>query len=46
VPDDVKTLAVPCLAHRLGAEGEPLDSYGPHVQAVLDDVAVPDLSRR
>ena len=46
VPDDVKTLAVPCLAHRLVAEGEPLDSRRSIVEAALDEVVVPDLDRR
>jgi MoxR-like ATPase len=46
VPDDVKSLAVPCLAHRVGAEGEPLDLHTSAVEAALDDVAVPDLVHR
>ncbi len=45
VPDDVKVLAVPCLAHRLAAEGEPVDTHSADVRSVVDDLAVPDFAR-
>jgi MoxR-like ATPase len=45
VPDDVKALAVPCLAHRLSAEGEPVDARATEVRSVLDELPVPDLAR-
>lgn len=41
VPDDVKTLAVPCLSHRLVPEGAPLDLLAGEVTVVLHEVAVP-----
>ena len=42
VPDDVRTLAVPCLAHRLGAEGESIDLHAPGVRSAVEELAVPD----
>ncbi len=45
VPDDVKALAVPCLAHRLAAEGEAIDTRAAEVRAALGELAVPDLLR-
>lgn len=41
IPDDIKQLAIPALAHRLGTEGERIDARAPAVLAVLDQVAVP-----
>lgn len=46
VPDDVKELAVPCLAHRLGAEGDTVDHYDPAIRSRVEDLAVPDASVR
>jgi len=46
VPDDIKLLAVPCLAHRLAGEGEPVDAYGPQVRSVVEELPVPDVSVR
>ncbi len=46
VPDDVKMLAVPCLAHRLGEEGDPVDAFGPKVRSVVEQLPVPDVSMR
>lgn len=46
VPDDVKLLAVPCLAHRLAGEGEPVDAFSPQVQSVVEELPVPDVSLR
>lgn len=45
VPDDVKFLAGPCLAHRLAAEGEPVDTRSAEVRLAVEDVPVPDLVR-
>lgn len=45
VPDDVKRLAVGCLAHRLAGEGEAIDSRVLDVCAAVDELAVPDLAR-
>lgn len=44
VPDDVKSLAVPCLAHRLSAEGEPIDARSPHVRSLVEELPVPDVA--
>jgi MoxR-like ATPase len=45
IPDDVKALAAPALAHRVILAGRPGDSGGPEadhvIRAVLQDVAVP-----
>jgi hypothetical protein len=41
VPDDIKHLAIPALAHRLGSEGERVDARAQAVQAALDNVSVP-----
>lgn len=41
VPDDIKQLAIPALAHRLGSEGEQVDARVPAVAAALDHVPVP-----
>ena len=43
VPDDVKTLAVPCLAHRLVGEGEPVDARGSQVRSVVEEHPVPEI---
>lgn len=43
LPDDVKALAVPCLAHRLAAEGERIDGCQPQVRTVVEQLVVPDL---
>ncbi len=45
VPDDVKTLAVPCLAHRLVGEGEPVDARSPQVRSVVEEHPVPEIGR-
>lgn len=45
VPDDVKILAGPCLAHRLAAEGEPVDARVAEVRLAVEEVPVPDLVR-
>ncbi len=45
VPDDVKALAGPCLAHRLAAEGEPVDARSAEVRLAVEEVPVPDLVR-
>ena len=42
VPDDVKALAVPCLAHRLAAEGERIDARQAQVRTSVEDRPVPD----
>lgn len=44
IPDDVQALAVPCLAHRLAAEGEPVDRCEARVRSVVEERAVPDVS--
>lgn len=44
VPGDVKRLALPCLAHRLVQEGEPLDSHYDRVTTAVDTVVVPSVS--
>ena len=44
VPDDIKLLAVPCLAHRLGKEGDPVDAYGPQVRSVVEALPVRDIA--
>ncbi len=41
IPDDIKILAIPALAHRLAAEGEQVDARVPAVAAALDQVPVP-----
>ncbi|MGF1595772.1 MAG: AAA family ATPase [Acidimicrobiales bacterium] len=43
VPDDVRTLAVPCLSHRLAAEGEPVDRHGPQIRSIVEEFPVPDV---
>lgn len=45
VPDDVKMLAVPCLAHRLADEGVPVDAHQADVRSVVEELAGPDLAR-
>lgn len=45
VPDDIKTLAVPCLAHRLAAEGEPIDLHQATVRSAVEALPVPDQIR-
>ncbi len=42
VPDDIKTLAVPCLAHRLASEGERIDAQHAEVRSVVEECPVPD----
>lgn len=42
LPDDVKALAVPCLAHRLAVEGERVDAHHAQVRTVVEQLAVPD----
>lgn len=42
VPDDVKALAVPCLAHRLALEGERIDANRSVVTAAIEQMPVPD----
>ena len=46
VPDDIKLLAVPCLAHRLAGTDEPVDAYSPLVRSVVEELPVPDVSVR
>ncbi|MGI9611758.1 MAG: AAA family ATPase [Acidimicrobiales bacterium] len=46
VPDDIKLLAVPSLAHRLAGEGQPVDTYCPQVRSVVEDLPVPNVSLR
>jgi len=46
IPDDIKVLAVPCLAHRLAGEGDRVDVHEAGVRMVLGDLAVPDVSRQ
>jgi MoxR-like ATPase len=41
VPDDIKHLAVPALAHRLGSEGERVDARAEAVRTALDNLSVP-----
>lgn len=41
IPDDVKTLAVPCLAHRLASEGERIDAQHAEVRSVVEECPVP-----
>jgi MoxR-like ATPase len=43
VPDDVKTLADPCLAHRLVQEGQPVDGYRHQVGQAIEDLPVRDV---
>ncbi|MEM8925257.1 MAG: AAA family ATPase [Actinomycetota bacterium] len=43
VPDDVKSLAVPCLAHRLAAEGERIDTHHARVRSAVEELPVPDV---
>ncbi|MCP4224632.1 MAG: AAA domain-containing protein [Actinomycetia bacterium] len=42
VPDDLKTLAVPCLAHRLAGEGERIDAHHISVRSAVEELNVPD----
>jgi MoxR-like ATPase len=44
VPDDVKGLAVPCLAHRLASEGERIDAPQASVRSVVEELPLPDRS--
>lgn len=41
VPDDIKHLAVPALAHRLCSEGERVDTHAHAVATALESVVVP-----
>ncbi len=41
VPDDVRAVAVPCLAHRLAREGEPVDTHHALVRTAVEGRAVP-----
>ncbi|MEM7337884.1 MAG: AAA family ATPase [Actinomycetota bacterium] len=43
LPDDVKAVAVPCLAHRLVSEGEGIDARQADVRTVVESLPVPDL---
>ncbi|MEM9132539.1 MAG: MoxR family ATPase [Actinomycetota bacterium] len=42
IPDDIRTLAVPCLAHRLASEGERIDAQHAEVRSVVEECPVPD----
>lgn len=42
IPDDVKALAVPCLAHRLSAEGERIDAHHAQVRSIVEERPIPD----
>ncbi|MEL7155205.1 MAG: MoxR family ATPase [Actinomycetota bacterium] len=42
VPDDIKTLAVPCLAHRLATEGERIDWHHAQVRSSVEERPIPD----
>jgi len=46
VPSDVKALSVPCLAHRLAGEGEPVEIHAPEVKSVTEDLPIPEPARR
>jgi len=42
IPDDIKSLAVPCLAHRLAPEGDHVDGRSPRVRSVVEELPAPD----
>lgn len=42
VPDDIKALAVSCLAHRLSSEGERIDAHHAEVRSVVEECPIPD----
>ena len=43
IPDDVKRLAVPCLAHRLATDGVPVEQCGPRVRSLVEELPVPSM---
>ena len=45
IPDDVKTLAVPCLAHRLANEGQSVDAHAAFVRSIVEELPIPESPR-